>query len=47
MTYNSTPESFAGYALKIQAAGADFIGGCCGTNSEYIRALKRAFNEKA
>jgi methionine synthase I (cobalamin-dependent) len=47
VTYNSTPESFAGYALKIQAAGANFIGGCCGTNPEYIRALKRAFIQKA
>jgi methionine synthase I (cobalamin-dependent) len=46
MTYHSTPESFAGYALKIQAAGANFIGGCCGTNPEYIRALKRVFNLK-
>jgi methionine synthase I (cobalamin-dependent) len=47
VTYNSTPESFAGYALKIQAAGANFIGGCCGTNPEYIRALKRVLSQKA
>ncbi|MCX6142221.1 MAG: homocysteine S-methyltransferase family protein [Ignavibacteriales bacterium] len=47
VTYNSTPESFAGYALKIQAAGANFIGGCCGTNPEYIRALKRVFSERS
>jgi 5-methyltetrahydrofolate--homocysteine methyltransferase len=45
--YNSTPESFAGYALKIQAAGANFIGGCCGTDPEYIRALKSVLNQKA
>jgi 5-methyltetrahydrofolate--homocysteine methyltransferase len=47
VTYNSTPESFAGYALKIQAAGANFIGGCCGTNPEYIRALKRVLSQKS
>jgi methionine synthase I (cobalamin-dependent) len=47
VTYKSTPESFAGYALSLQAAGADFIGGCCGTNPEYIRALKRVLSRKA
>jgi 5-methyltetrahydrofolate--homocysteine methyltransferase len=46
VTYSSTPESFAGYALKIVAAGANFIGGCCGTNPEYIRALKNVLNKK-
>ena len=46
VTYNSTPESFAGYALRIVEAGANFIGGCCGTNPEYIRALKRVLNQK-
>jgi 5-methyltetrahydrofolate--homocysteine methyltransferase len=46
MIYHSTPESFAGYALKMRAAGADFIGGCCGTNPNYIRALKRVFSRK-
>jgi len=47
VTYKSTPESFAGYALNIQAAGANFIGGCCGTNPEYIRELKRVFSGRA
>lgn len=47
VTYNSTPESFADYAQKILAAGANFIGGCCGTNPEYIRALKRVLHQKA
>jgi 5-methyltetrahydrofolate--homocysteine methyltransferase len=44
--YKSTPERFAGYAMKIVDAGANFIGGCCGTNPEYIRALKRVLNER-
>jgi 5-methyltetrahydrofolate--homocysteine methyltransferase len=47
VTYKSTPENFAGCALKIQDAGANFIGGCCGTNPEYIRALKRVFSERS
>ena len=47
VTYDSTPESFARHALNIHAAGANFIGGCCGTNPEYIRALKRVLNHEA
>ena len=45
--YNSTPESFARYALQIRLAGAAFLGGCCGTNPEYIRALKNALSANA
>lgn len=47
VTYKSTPESFAGYALRLKDAGANFIGGCCGTNPEYIRALRQVFAEKS
>jgi methionine synthase I (cobalamin-dependent) len=47
VTYNSTPEDFAGYALKIKEAGANFLGGCCGTNPDYIRALKRVCGKTA
>ena len=47
VTYNSTPESFAGYALRIVSAGANFIGGCCGTNPEYVRALKHKLKPNA
>jgi methionine synthase I (cobalamin-dependent) len=42
--YNSTPESFVRHAGQIRTAGAAFLGGCCGTNPEYIRALKQAFS---
>lgn len=37
--YTTTPEDFAEQAMAIIAEGADFIGGCCGTSPEYIRAL--------
>ena len=39
--YRQTPEHFAESAQKLLAAGADFIGGCCGTTPEYIQALHR------
>jgi 5-methyltetrahydrofolate--homocysteine methyltransferase len=37
--YEQTPAEFAGDAQKIHAAGADMIGGCCGTTPEFIEAI--------
>jgi 5-methyltetrahydrofolate--homocysteine methyltransferase len=39
--YNTTPESFAGHVPELIEAGANFIGGCCGTNPSFVRALSR------
>lgn len=39
--YITTPEAFAQFAQPILDAGADFIGGCCGTNPDFIRVLKQ------
>jgi len=39
--YEQTPSEFAGDCRKIKEAGADMIGGCCGTNAEFIQALVR------
>jgi len=38
--YEQTPAEFAMDAAKIRAAGADMIGGCCGTTPEFIQAVK-------
>jgi 5-methyltetrahydrofolate--homocysteine methyltransferase len=38
--YEQTPAEFAADAKKIHAAGADMIGGCCGTTPEFIQAVK-------
>ena len=38
--YHQTPGHFAEVATELLAAGANFIGGCCGTTPEYIRALR-------
>ncbi|MGO8746960.1 MAG: homocysteine S-methyltransferase family protein [Thermoguttaceae bacterium] len=40
--YAQTPEKFAKVVPDLIAAGAGFIGGCCGTTPEFIRAVKRA-----
>jgi 5-methyltetrahydrofolate--homocysteine methyltransferase len=37
--YSTMPEEFALAASELTAAGASFIGGCCGTTPEHIRAV--------
>lgn len=38
-SYQQTPAEFARDGKEIKDSGADMIGGCCGTNPEFIRAL--------
>jgi 5-methyltetrahydrofolate--homocysteine methyltransferase len=38
-SYLQTPAEFAKDGMEIRNSGADMIGGCCGTNPEFIRAL--------
>lgn len=38
--YEQIPAEFARDAKKIREAGADMIGGCCGTTPEFIKAVK-------
>jgi methionine synthase I (cobalamin-dependent) len=40
--YAMEPETFASYLPSLAVAGASLVGGCCGTNPEFIRALVRA-----
>ena len=40
--YQQTPAEFAQDGKEIKNSGADMIGGCCGTNPEFIRALAEA-----
>ena len=40
--FPSTPEQFASFIPRIIDAGANFIGGCCGTTPEFIRAIRTA-----
>jgi 5-methyltetrahydrofolate--homocysteine methyltransferase len=41
-TYQQSPAEFAEHGKLIRDAGADMIGGCCGTDQEFIRALAKA-----
>jgi methionine synthase I (cobalamin-dependent) len=38
--YRMTPGEYAAYVPQLIAAGAGFIGGCCGTAPEFIRAIR-------
>ena len=40
--YPATPEYFAEYTWAFHAAGADVIGGCCGTTPEHTAAMREA-----
>jgi len=39
VVYRMTPMEFAGHVDGLVAAGAGFIGGCCGTTPEFIAAV--------
>jgi 5-methyltetrahydrofolate--homocysteine methyltransferase len=38
--YHTTPDQFAAFVPELINAGANFIGGCCGTNPDFIAAVK-------
>ncbi|HZR28248.1 MAG TPA: homocysteine S-methyltransferase family protein, partial [Terriglobales bacterium] len=40
--YLCSPEYMASYARKLVAAGAQMVGGCCGTTPEHIKSMKSA-----
>jgi len=39
--YAQTPEKFAALVPALVEAGASFVGGCCGTTPEFVRAVRR------
>jgi methionine synthase I (cobalamin-dependent) len=41
LIYPMTPREFAAYGPAFRHAGADFLGGCCGTTPDFIRALRQ------
>ena len=44
--YEQSPAEFAADASKIKAAGADMIGGCCGTTPDFIREVAVALADQ-
>jgi len=45
VVYNGTPELMAEYAALAINAGANIIGGCCGTTAEHVRAMRNAIDQ--
>ncbi|MFB3073349.1 MAG: bifunctional homocysteine S-methyltransferase/methylenetetrahydrofolate reductase, partial [bacterium] len=45
--YLSSPEYVAEYAAAFAEAGAQIIGGCCGTTPDHVRAMGKALVELA
>jgi 5-methyltetrahydrofolate--homocysteine methyltransferase len=45
--YRTTPETFAQSIPDLIAAGANFVGGCCGTNPFFIRAVQQRLRSPA
>lgn len=43
--YSMAPDEFAASMLKLKAAGASILGGCCGTTPKFIRELKKALTK--
>lgn len=44
--YSMGPEEFAASMMRLVDAGAQIIGGCCGTDPEYIRELRRLLSAR-
>ena len=40
--YSMQPEEFAKFALQCKENGAALLGGCCGTDPEFIRKVRQA-----
>jgi len=45
-TFPETPEVMASYIPALLEAGANIVGGCCGTTPEHIRAIREAVNSE-
>ncbi len=44
--YRTTPEEFARFVPQLADAGANLIGGCCGTNPLFIRAAAKVLGDR-
>jgi methionine synthase I (cobalamin-dependent) len=44
--YSISPEEFAEFISTLIDCGASFVGGCCGTNPDFIRAIHRRIHKE-
>jgi 5-methyltetrahydrofolate--homocysteine methyltransferase len=45
--YRATPQEMAEGAVQLRAAGANIIGGCCGTTPSHIKEMRRSLDRLA
>ncbi len=45
IVYRMTPDEFAAQSTALVEAGADIVGGCCGTTPEFIAALSATYSQ--
>ena len=45
--YKTTAQEFVGHVPTLLETGASFIGGCCGTNPEFVREIKSVLKREA
>jgi 5-methyltetrahydrofolate--homocysteine methyltransferase len=45
ISYDETPEQMVAGVVPLLEAGANIIGGCCGSTPDHIRAFRRAMDE--
>ena len=45
VVFRTTPAEFVQYVPDLIRAGANFIGGCCGTDQEFVKAIRQAVVE--
>jgi homocysteine S-methyltransferase len=46
LVYPATPEYFAEYTRKLVEAGANIVGGCCGTTPEHIAKMRETLQQE-
>ncbi|WP_166416376.1 betaine--homocysteine S-methyltransferase [Cochlodiniinecator piscidefendens] len=44
--YDGTPELMADYAVLARDSGARIIGGCCGTTTDHLKAMREALESR-
>jgi 5-methyltetrahydrofolate--homocysteine methyltransferase len=45
VVYDETPEQMVGGVAPLLQAGANIVGGCCGSTPAHIRAFRAAMDE--
>lgn len=45
VVFRTTPREFVQYVPDLIQAGANFIGGCCGTDQEFVKAIRQTVAE--